>query len=293
MQARGLSQTKIDNFLGAEKRAIEATIDMVGNMARDFSAAEIVVRPHPFENPDTYRRPLEHLPNVEINNDGPVHPQIFRAQAVVQRSCTTAIEASLASVATLSPQWFSAPALMPIAESVSVPCESYSHMRSLLESILRGDYQPASRIQRAIQTVIEDWFFSIDGQSHKRVSEAILQKMSNKRSVDERLCARFLSGLHGNSPWNLSHLANLVRYNLNLSPDWSFRQLGRISTARWSQTGKYFSVADVRNVTEQIHRVLRCGRNNIRPVEAGLARVRGDYSNHYLGHSVTLTCRAA
>jgi surface carbohydrate biosynthesis protein len=293
MQARGMDRSRIATFLEAEKRAIEATIDLVGNLARDFPTAEIVIRPHPFENGDTYRKSLDHLRNVDVNSDGPVHPQIFRARVVIQRSCTTAIEAGLASVPTLSPQWFPAPAVMPMAESVSVPCESYSQMRLLVESILCGSYQPTFHIQRAIQTVIEDWFFSIDGQSYRRVSDAILHCINIKRAVDDRLCARFLSGLHGNQPWSLTHLANLFRFTFNLSPDWSFRQLRRISTPGWSQTGKMFKLADVQSVTESIHRVIRSRRANVRPVIASLSRERGDYSNHYLGHSVTLICDPA
>ena len=292
MQARGWDRIRMENLLQAEKRAIEAMIDLAQNLAGDFPQAEIVIRPHPFETPETYHRSLKHLRNVKVNADGPVQPHISRATAVIQRSCTTAIEAGLATIPTFSPQWFSAPSFMPMAESVSVPCNSYAEMRSKLEAVFSGDYRSAGEIQRRIETIVNDWFFRIDGSSYKRVAHAVLNSLDNCRRVDDRLCSRYLYGLNGPHQGAIDFLSSHLRHSLRLSLDWSFRRLRTIRASDWTQTDKYFSLADVQDLTERIHPLLRSCSADVRPVRAVLARERGDYSSSYFGHSITLTCGA-
>ena len=69
--------------------------------------------------------------NVIVNQSESIQAAIFGACAVIQRSCTTAIEAGLAGVPTFSPQWVPAPFLMPDAEAASVPCASFDELTAL------------------------------------------------------------------------------------------------------------------------------------------------------------------
>jgi surface carbohydrate biosynthesis protein len=284
----GWSDERIGRLVDAEEQAIAATIDMARELARTYPHSEIVVRPHPFENPERYRRGLGDLENIEINTTGPVQPQIFRASVVIQRSCTTAIEACLAAVPTLSPQWIPAPNLMPMSEAVSVPCASYQDMHAQIEAIFAGQYVPSADLQHAIDTVIQDWFYQIDGLAYRRVSDAVLGRIHRRRVVNERQCSRYLYGLDiSRSSWRRSVSANL-RYRVGLSPDWSFQQMRKIPMRLKPE--KSFGTAEVRDLAGRIYQARCTHDRGARPVTVVSSGDRGDYTHHYTGHAVTLSC---
>ena len=114
-----------------------------------------------------------------------VFPFIFNtfAVAVIQRSCTTAIEAALAGVPGLSPQWIPAPSVNPMAEAVSEPCESYAELESHLRSILSGSYRRSAAVSSQLESVVRDWFCSSDGRAYERVGEAIAPCLGQGRIV--------------------------------------------------------------------------------------------------------------
>jgi surface carbohydrate biosynthesis protein len=288
LRSQGWSQSRVDDTAEAEQHAIAATIKLAKDLARDFPDTQIIVRPHPFEKPDTYHKPLEHLGNVAVDGEGPVQPQILTSSVVIQRSCTTAIEAGLARIPTLSPQWFKAPCFMPMAEAVSIPCHSYSQVHSILMSIFRRDYQLPCDIQRAIQTTVDDWFYKCDGQSHKRVSNAIIEKLNTKRTVNERLCARFLNGLGISSPLSLNYLSGLIHYSLGASPDWSLHRMRFIHNHDWQNSAKYFELRDINRMLMNMYQRQLQNNEGVHRVTATNALDRGDFSPPISGHAVTL-----
>jgi len=137
----GWSDERVAEYLELERCAIDGMIALAANLARDYPGAEIVLRPHPFENAARYESALDGLANVRINASGPVQPQIAMADVVIQRSCSTAVEAGLASTPALSPRWVPSPVDIPMSESVSVPCASYAAMRECMDAILAGGKQ--------------------------------------------------------------------------------------------------------------------------------------------------------
>jgi hypothetical protein len=100
----------------------------------------------------------------------------LRAAAVVQRSCTTAIEAGLAGVPALSPVWIPIFEEMPAAEAVSIPCASPEALEDALTGALAGELElPPSR-QAALRSIVSDWFLAIDGAAHQRVAAGIVSR---------------------------------------------------------------------------------------------------------------------
>jgi hypothetical protein len=286
-QKLGWSAERVKTFTDMERQAISETIEMTRNIARDYPQAEIVLRPHPFEGPEVYRRGLSGL-NVELNLTGPVLPQIYRASAVIQRSCTTGIEAGLASVPTLSPQWIPAPYLMPTVESVSVACDSYPDLKSKLDAILGAKYVPSNETTSTIDQVINDWFYRIDGMSYKRVSQAILDNLDGRRVVNEALCSKYLYRL--DSTQRMGGIPRRLRRLLKLHPDRALINMRATADLEWTQGSQYFGVSEVRSLTERIHQTLTSRGCNPRPVNIELARDRGDTSTRHFGYSVTVSC---
>jgi surface carbohydrate biosynthesis protein len=286
----GWSFERYKEFVDAEQEAIALIIEMARQLHRDYPSIQIVLRPHPFENLDRYREPLKHARRIRIENDTTIQREIAAATVVIQRSCSTAIEAGMAGVPTLSPQWVPAPWVMPAAEAVSDPCESYEDMRQRLDAVFDDAYQSPDAIQAAIGDVVRDWFHRNDGMAHARVTGALQHLLPKNGHVDRRRCVRHLCGLDGSSGLGATRIGGELRYLFGLSPDWSFRQLRRMPNREWTRTAKYFGVPEVERLIGNIRGVRAARGDQTRPVLVLAARDTGEYLRPHEGHAITLRC---
>jgi hypothetical protein len=149
---------------------------------------------------------------------------LFQAEAVIQRSCTTAIEAGLAGVPAISPAWIPDAHMYPTPEAVSLKCADYAGLRSLLDDQLAGLLETPPETKANIDSVIGSSFFRNDGLAHRRVADAVLSSLDRSKVVDTAACRRLLYGLHHQRRVALRFL-DRVRYHLRLPPNWSFRQM--------------------------------------------------------------------
>lgn len=286
----GWSSERYQEFVDAEQQAIALIIEMARHLHRDYPSVQIVLRPHPFENLERYREPLRDAGRIRIENATPIQREIAAATVVIQRSCSTAIEAGMAGVPTLSPQWVPAPWVMPAAEAVSDPCESYQDMRQRLDAVFEQAYRSPDAIQAAIGEVVHDWFHRNDGLAHERVSSALERLLPETGHVDVRRCLRHLCGLDGSSGSGATRIGGELRFRLGLSPDWSFRRLRRMPNTEWTQTAKYFGVREVEQLTGNISQVRAARGDGTRPVRVLAAREVGEYLRPHEGHTITLRC---
>ena len=282
----GLPAERVAAAIDDEREAIVAMIDLAQQLARDYPAAEIVFRPHPFEDTDLYRRRLSGAKRIVVDNGGPVQPEIGRAAVVIQRSCSTAVEAGLAGVPTLSPQWVPAPTLNPMAELVSVPCASYGDLRTRVDAILGGAYDTPEEIRDAIACVTSDWFCRPDGLAHRRVGAAVLSALASGRTVDGARCERELYGLDRAAKPGPARLGRSLRYRLGLPSDWSFRRMRRVPPR--NKPGKSFGVVDVRVLADRIQQAPAA--RGTRRLMVNVADADSRYRRRLLGQSITLTC---
>lgn len=285
----GWSMGRLKTYTDTERAAIEETIALSRTMAARFPACTVVLRPHPHESPEPYRAALADVPNVELNVEGPVQPQIFRAAAVVQRSCTTAIEAALAAVPTLSPRWITPPMEAPMSEAVSLACESPEAVCAAIEKVLAGTYAPDDELRRETECVIAAWFHRRDGLAFQRVADAVAAAAEGERRVDERACRRFMYSLYSDER-GTPHASHRLRELLGVSPHWSFRQL-RAVPPEWAASDKAFTQRQVRELAERVGRAYRAAGWRARPVGVSSSRDARRYSHRsFLGQSVTLAC---
>ena len=295
------SEETVATYTGREAVAIRETIEITRALARDFPHCRIVLRPHPHESAEPYENALLGVPNIEFSLSGHVQEQIFRAAAVVQRSCTTAIESALCGVPTLSPRWIEAPWEMPMAEAVSVPCASYAEVRTTVDEILAGRYVPPRELQRATDEVVRDWFHARDGLSFRRVSDAVLGalwELGGTRRANARACMRFLHGLGGpglapelpQRPQRVEQISRRMRYALHLPPAWSFRRMRVVPSHHWERSDKYFGVDDVRAIIARVDDVFHANEWDAHPVSASVGAGGDRGYGRYSAHAVTMWC---
>jgi hypothetical protein len=229
---------------------------------------------------------LSRFANVEINETGPVQSQIQRASVVIQRSCTTAIEATLASVPALSPLWISAANENPVAEEVSIPCESLEALTDTVRQILDGRPVASPELGKRRRRVIHDWFFEADGRAHRRVTDAIGECLVEAADVDAALCRRFLYGVEKNGSRGGRRIGSRLRHALRLSPHWSFRKMRPVVPSLRPE--KTFAAAEVSALVKNVADLRALAGERTRPLSVSLARENGDYSDGFRGHAVTL-----
>jgi hypothetical protein len=189
--------------------------------------------------------------NLRVRQSDSIQTAIFNARAVIQRSCTTAIEAGLAGVPAFSPQWMPAPFLMPDAEAVSVPCASLSELIDYLTDVFNGTYRPPEATRQSLANVVRECCFAADGLSHWRVSEAVYRALDPDPHVDQRRCRRQLYGLDDARDRALARAARHARHHLRLSPDWSFTRMREVPAMSWMRSGKHFDVARVQHLVDR------------------------------------------
>ncbi|XUJ34932.1 surface carbohydrate biosynthesis protein [Bradyrhizobium japonicum] len=144
-----------------------------------FSDVPFVLRPHPFENLDSYGG-FADLPNASVIQSGTSLEWISGARLLVHQNCSTAIEATMLNVEPLSMEWFNTPALrLDAATRVSRPARSEAELIELVRQGLEGKLaQPSSEIVDFRREIISDLYLAMDGASSVRVSEAVLSTMA-------------------------------------------------------------------------------------------------------------------
>jgi len=81
--------------LVAHKVALfEAFKALVPRLARAIAPANLVIRPHPSENIDSWKA-VAREPNIHVVHEGPIAPWIMAATALIHNGCTSAVEAAL------------------------------------------------------------------------------------------------------------------------------------------------------------------------------------------------------
>ena len=81
--------------LSEDTQKLAAFVEAIHYLADTHNGYEIVFRPHPLENIETWKVYLKGIPNLHIIREGPITPWVKHAFAVMHNSCTTAIEATI------------------------------------------------------------------------------------------------------------------------------------------------------------------------------------------------------
>lgn len=246
----GYSQEELHRVAAKEAVAIREVMLIATRLADIFPDIDVVIRPHPFEDPAPYHAAAAGRRNVRVNQAESIQAAIFSACAVIQRSCTTAIEAGLANVPTFSPQWMPAPFLSPDAEAASVPCESFSDLAAHIGAIVDGSFHLPAVTRQGIALAIRDCCFAADGLAHARVADAVFRVLQ-PREVDHARCRRLMYGLGPAAGPALARAARHARLRLSLSPEWSFRYMRDVPEVAWMNSNKYFDASRVARLVER------------------------------------------
>jgi hypothetical protein len=115
---------------------------MIPELEKSFPGYTIVVRPHPTEGHDIYRRIAAECRRVKVTNEGNVVPWLLSAKALIHNGCTTGVEAfemrvpALSYRATVNDTYDAGFYRLP--NVLSHNCFSFDELRHTLQGILDG-----------------------------------------------------------------------------------------------------------------------------------------------------------
>ena len=249
VRAFGFTAEEVDAWQTAQANGLKGLTTLANTLAKTFSAVRFVYRPHPFESLEPYRGLLEPVSNLELVRKGTVDTWLLRSSAVIQRSCSTAIEAAMAGTVALSPSWLPTAREMVAANAVSYCCATPEEMKDVLRSVLSGTFTPPPAIRHALTRIIDDWFTAVDGQAGERVARTILNGLPSRRNG--RLRVRCTSALYGLESRPRQKLVGALRKGLGIPPHFSFRPWAN-KRNNWDSSAKFFGKTEVEHILTAI-----------------------------------------
>lgn len=144
-----------------QRAMITAYADAIPAILARYEDINVVLRPHPGENIDTYKRMFAGNPRVRVVFEGSAQPWIKEALAVIHNTCLTGVEAALAGtpVCAFTPTSWQQDDFT-IANTVSTKALDVPALVAFVGACLAGT-PPTSELERpevrkALQNVIEN-----------------------------------------------------------------------------------------------------------------------------------------
>lgn len=187
VKSLGMDLETVLEYEKVGKETINETVKLMKHLSSRYQNENYVLRSHPHEKESTYSEPLEGINNVFCSKEGVVGKWILNSKAVLHRECTTAIEAALAGIPAISPQWIPTSANAPDTEKVSLRPQSLDEFNEIMDAIYDGSFTLDDSISREIKSLEEKWFTSVDGKSHVRLADAIENVISLKNTNKDKL----------------------------------------------------------------------------------------------------------
>lgn len=240
-----------------ERRGLDAFAELANRLAAELPEAQIVLRPHPFEQAATYREGLDERPNLHVHQEGTLDTWLVRSRALIQSSCTSAVEGALAGLPVLTAGWIPAWRRVEVLDRAGTACRDHGELRGRLEAALANGAarnpadDPAGERRRALH----EWFFEVDGQAHRRAAETLLEAVADDDGpgTDPARCPRLHYRPPGGSPGAVGRLTAAVKRTTGLPASWSFRRLRDTAPgARWDASAKAFDVPEVQCIVDSL-----------------------------------------
>jgi surface carbohydrate biosynthesis protein len=163
--AQGMPHDYAEGLREHKQAIFEAFQRLIPELERTFPDLKIVVRPHPTESQDVYRRIASQCKRVEVTNEGNVVPWLLATRALIHNGCTTGVEAFVLRVPAVSYRarvnecydygFYRLPNLL------SHQGFTFDEVRETLRRIFAGDLGPADGDER--RAVVGRYLAALDG----------------------------------------------------------------------------------------------------------------------------------
>jgi surface carbohydrate biosynthesis protein len=237
-----------------EKVTSVSMLNLIVETAKKFPQIEFVVRTHPFENDARYKNEFKNYNNVKIVREGPVMAWLKDCQLMLHFNSSVSIDAVLMGVPVYTPNWLStdvSKGLSDITLNISTKLNNEEDWFKVLSRVPIGPNQELERGKKALS----DWFYSIDGLAHVRVSEKITEFLvHNKKKVDLVKCKEiFFYGSTNKKNWK-GYVDSLGRHFLgSKNYRWIRNHVLTKNFMRGTKSDKFFNVNQVNSILMKLN----------------------------------------
>jgi len=161
----GLNRESAEELHNHKYAIFEDFQQLIPELEKAFPGYNIIVRPHPSENPQIYHNIAAKCKRVEVTNEGNVVPWLLAAKALIHNGCTTGVEAfavdtpAISYRATVNERFDEA--FHHLANQLSHQCLEFEALRKTLTNILSNNMDTAHVDQR--KTLINRYLAAQDG----------------------------------------------------------------------------------------------------------------------------------
>ena len=200
--AVGMPRAYAEGLRDHKLAVFESFRRMIPRLDAAFPAHNIVIRPHPTENPSAYQRLADDCARVTVTNEGNIVPWLMATRAVIHNGCTTGVEAYMLQVPALSYRaavnddfdmgFYRLPNL------ISHQCFNWDELHETLDQVLRGQLGAADGDERA--ALVDQYLAGQQGPlACENIVTVIEALTAGKPGLPGRGTAAWLSGwLHAN-----------------------------------------------------------------------------------------------
>lgn len=232
------------------KIVMKEFINLAKLLAETFPELNVLIRPHPDENPNKYLKQVRNIRNIYVDADGNVQPVIKSALALIHHDCTTGMEAVMAEKPVISyvPRTDdSITAWMPVY--LSIKCENKKEVINEIKKILDDPTKKYSLTKEKAQ-LFKEYFNNYASDAAVILSDEI-KKTYDKMDTKQSVFNVHLTLLR------LKSLVNIVRYK------YSKKNRDRFMSVSLKEIKKKIDLIDTDNITNNNLKFISYGGNTV------------------------------
>jgi surface carbohydrate biosynthesis protein len=199
---RGMTREYAEGLRDHKQAIFEAFQRLIPDLEQTFPQYSIVVRPHPTESQEVYKKIAAQCERVQVTNEGNVVPWLMAARALIHNGCTTGVEAYVMGIPAISYRakvnedydygFYRLPNLL------SHQCFDLEELQETLGKILAGELETGDEKER--KDLIDHHLAAQDG---KLACERIIDVLETTMDGPSQLPRVLLSGRLGG--WCKAH----------------------------------------------------------------------------------------
>jgi surface carbohydrate biosynthesis protein len=188
--AKGMSPEYAQGLRDHKQGIFDKFQKLIPALEKEFPEYNIVVRPHPTENQETYRNIATRCSRVWVTNEGNVVPWLMATMAVIHNGCTTGVPAI--SYRAVINEYYDY-GFYRLPNLLSHQCFDFDGLRLTLGKILAGKLGPATGDER--KTLADEYLVALDGPlACERIVDICNTMVGGRSGISRPALHRWLKG---------------------------------------------------------------------------------------------------